>query len=88
MLKALVAATCIAVIAAVGYYFFREYSADQDRQRRAAFSIAKASCDEDMRAWLKRGETPETALHDRMMNCLSSGYFTEAEMAEARQGKF
>lgn len=35
-LKGLVAAACIAVLAAVGYYFWAEYSAAQDRAIRAS----------------------------------------------------
>lgn len=51
-MKALIAVTCIAVLAAVGYYFFKEYSASiQIAERKAVAAAAEAQAERDaMRA--------------------------------------
>lgn len=50
-MKALIAATCVAILATVGYYFWGEYSeAKAQRERDAEIAVVRAQVFEDARA--------------------------------------
>lgn len=89
-MKALVAVTCIAVLAAVGYYFWSEYS---DAQTAVRLQEMKDAAEEANRAYLEsddykkcRQSLNSSALGEakRLRDwCMDNGYITYSENLSA-----
>ena len=76
-MKALVAAACIAVLAAVGYFFYGEYSEAVEGARVFDERSMRASC----RAVLSDAEAGKTeGLEAKLTGCLLAGAVSQAEI--------
>ncbi|WMT85600.1 hypothetical protein NO932_11740 [Pelagibacterium sp. 26DY04] len=82
-MKALVALTCAAVLGAIGYFFWGEYEAAQERERIAHFEAARSACLDQLGQFAAdnyRGDaTPDQRA--AVMDC--AGYITPDDVEAA-----
>lgn len=79
-MKALVAATCVALLGAVGYVFYGEYAEAQSRAESEATRVAKANCIrilDDAEKGITEG------LADKLTGCLLIGALTQGDLDRA-----
>lgn len=80
-MKVLFATTCIAVIAAVGYFFWHEYDATQRGQAVAASAADRARCLEVISSYVK---SQSATLEPHAEDCVMRGLVTADEIMRAR----
>jgi Tfp pilus assembly protein PilE len=92
-MKALVAVTCIAVLAAVGYFFWGEYrtyliraeadmQASMERAERARIQTARSACFDDFKRHIQAKVADDLLPLERRAEC--SPLFTETEKEKWR----
>lgn len=84
-LKGLLAITCVAVLAAVGFYFWTEYQRSAESARRADVAEARDAClfmlDRYAHRDLNNPDAP--AMLARVEGCLNDGMISAADINAA-----
>ena len=83
-MKALVAITCVAMLAAVSYFFFQEYRTSVRLTEAAEFQALKRRCLAEVDAAAKALPSSESPAF--LGNCLFQGVISEEELKAARPG--
>jgi hypothetical protein len=82
-MRILIAAACVAIVAAVGYYFVQEYRSAKANEALASAREYKARCDETLKRVTSTSTTDADATY--LANCLLNGAVTQAELDAAKK---
>lgn len=80
-MKALLAITCIAILAAIAYLGWGEWQRAQQASAVAVFTAARQSCQSNLTASIS---TPSEVLEEAVSKCVADRMLTAADIATAR----